>query len=420
MTVLKDLLVLSKDGEWGKADQFSGSELMTVARGTDFEAVRNGSLEGVPQRWIAQKAADRKRIEAWDIIIETAGGSKDRPTGRTLLIKPSLVASAETSLICASFARFLRIDARLAHPPFIFWLLQHLYTNGTLYKYHTQHTGVARFQYTTFAENEPLELPPLPTQKRIAAILSAYDDLIENNTRRIAILEEMARRLFEEWFVHFRFPGHEEVALDGDLPSGWRAVTLADVANVNPEAIKPKSAPERIGYIDIASVSPGKIDAVQELAFTEAPGRARRIVRDGDVIWSCVRPNRRSFALVLGPAEDTVASTGFAVLRAVAVPFVYLYCATTTDAFVDYLTNNATGAAYPAVKQGDFERAALVVPSASLLAAFDQSVRPMLRMAESLHRKNANLRAQRDLLLPKLVSGKIDVSGAEAELEAAE
>ncbi len=265
-----------------------------------------------------------------------------------------------------------------------------------------------------------LSLPPLPTQQRIASILSAYDDLIENNTRRIAVLEEMARRLYEEWFVHLRFPGHEEAKFDGELPRGWSTVVLADTASVNPESIKPKTAPEHIRYIDIASVSPGRIGAVQELPFAEAPGRARRIVRDGDVIWSCVRPNRRSFALVLNPADDTVASTGFAVLRAGEVPFSYLYCATTTDAFVDYLTNNATGAAYPAVKQSDFESAELVMPFPSMLAAFDQATQPMLRLSDALQRKNANLRAQRDLLLPKLVSGEIDLSFAEASLEAAE
>ncbi|WP_296641399.1 restriction endonuclease subunit S [Roseinatronobacter sp.] len=266
----------------------------------------------------------------------------------------------------------------------------------------------------------PVLLPPLPTQQRIAAILSAYDDLIETNTRRIAILEEMARRLYEEWFVHFRFPGHEEVEFDGDLPKGWSVKTLNDIASVNPEAIKPKTAPERINYIDIASVSPGRINSVQELAFADAPGRARRKVTDGDVIWSCVRPNRRSHALVLEPAEDTVASTGFAVLRAKEVPFSFLLASVTTDAFVDYLTNHATGAAYPAVKQSDFEASEFILPERRLIEAFDRTVEPMLRYVHKLDQKNANLRAQRDLLLPKLVSGEIDVSGAEAELEAAE
>ncbi len=253
-------------------------------------------------------------------------------------------------------------------------------------------------------------LPPLPTQRRIASVLSAYDDLIENNTRRIAILEEMARRLYEEWFVQFRFPGHEEAEFEGELPEGWEMKRLDTVATVNPESISPRQAPDTINYIDIASVSPGRVDAVQAMSFEEAPGRARRIVRSGDVIWSCVRPNRRSHALILAPAPDTIASTGFAVLRAKKVPFSYLYQTVTMNAFVDYLVNHATGAAYPAVKQSDFEAAVILVPARPVLDLFEQAVGPMLRLIHALDAKNANLRAQRDLLLPKLISGEIDVS----------
>lgn len=279
----------------------------------------------------------------------------------------------------------------------------------------------AKVRHTSPARIYDVEarMPPLPTQRRIASILSAYDDLIENNTRRIAILEEMARRLYEEWFVRFRFPGHEEVEFEGELPSGWREVKLREVASVNPDTIKPKSAPDRIRYIDIASVSPGRIEEVREMAFEDAPGRARRRVRDGDIIWSCVRPNRRSHALVLEPEEDTVASTGFAVLRAESVPFSFLLAATTSDAFVDYLTNHATGAAYPAVKQSDFESADICLPTRELLDDYNEVVEPMRRLADALGRKNANLRAQRNLLLPKLVSGEIVVSTAEKNMEVA-
>jgi len=266
-----------------------------------------------------------------------------------------------------------------------------------------------------------IALPPLHVQRRIASILSAYDDLIENNTRRIAILEEMARRLYEEWFVHFRFPGHEVAGRDDKLPNGWERVPLKEIASVNPESIKPRSAPSSINYIDIASVSPGRIDQIQAMNFVDAPSRARRKITSGDILWSCVRPNRRSHALVLSPEPDTVASTGFAVLRAEKVPHSYLYQAVTTDAFVAYLVNHATGAAYPAVKQTDFEVAQITVPSSGLLKKFAGIAEPMVALAHVLFQRNTNLRTQRDLLLPKLVSGEIDVSEAEtAAAEAAE
>ena len=201
--------------------------------------------------------------------------------------------------------------------------------------------------------------PSGPTQQKIAGILSAYDDLIENNTRRIKILEEMAQAIYREWFVHFRFPGHKKVKLVnsplGPIPEGWSVAKLADIADVNALSIRRDDQPKEIVYIDIASVSPGSIDEARRMKFEDAPGRARRIVRHGDIIWSMVRPNRRSHALVLDPEPNLIVSTGFGVVSATRVPHSYLYHALTTDEFVGYLANHATGAAYPAVKAEDFE-----------------------------------------------------------------
>lgn len=260
----------------------------------------------------------------------------------------------------------------------------------------------------------PITLPPREHQQRIAAILSAYDDLIENNTRRIAILEEMARRIYEEWFVRFRFPGHEQVKMveskSGLIPEGWRISSLGNVVSVNAHSIRAGNAPAEILYIDIASVVPGSVTQKQPYKFEDAPGRARRVVSHGDVIWSCVRPNRRSYALVLQPEPSLIASTGFAVLSAKTIPYSYLYFSVTTDDFVGYLTNHATGAAYPAVTASTFETAPILTPAKEVMNQFHAVVGPMLDLCETLKRKNANLRTTRDLLLPKLISGEFDVS----------
>lgn len=258
-----------------------------------------------------------------------------------------------------------------------------------------------------------VEVPSLPTQRRIASILSAYDELIENNQRRIRILEDMARSLYHEWFVHFRYPGHESVPLvDSPLdqiPQGWELKRLAEIAVVNRAQINAKLAPEKLLYIDIASVSPGQIDSVTPYLFADAPGRARRVVQHGDVLWSCVRPNRRSHALVVHPEVNTIASTGFAVLTAKSVPFTFLYFATTTDDFVSYLTNNASGAAYPAVTAATFEKAELLIPPSVLLERFGEVTIAMAEQAHTLQRQTANLRRTRDLLLPRLLSGQVNL-----------
>ncbi len=265
----------------------------------------------------------------------------------------------------------------------------------------------------------PLHIPPLPTQRKIASVLSAYDDLIENNTRRIEVLEEMARAIYREWFVRFRFPGHEKVGLVdsplGEVPEGWEVVRLGELAELNASSIKKGNAPERIQYIDIASVSTGRIEKIDSLDLVDAPSRARRIVEHGDVIWSTVRPNRKSYAIILAPPPDLIVSTGFAVITGKRAPYTYLYHALTTDDFANYLTNRATGSAYPAVNAGDFEQATILFPPGTLLESFHEIVSDLLDQKQNLQAKNDNLRRTRDLLLPRLISGEVSVEELEIE-----
>ncbi|WP_374353727.1 restriction endonuclease subunit S [Limnohabitans sp.] len=264
----------------------------------------------------------------------------------------------------------------------------------------------------------PIRFPEWPEQKAIAVVLANYDDLIATNQRRMALLEDAARRLYREWFVHLRFPGHESVVVNDGVPERWRKQTLASVADVNARSIGARDRPDSVLYIDISTVSTGLIGEVTPYAFADAPGRARRRVVHGDVIWSCVRPNRRSYALIWEPDERLVASTGFAVLSATGVPFSYLYFTTTTDTFVGHLEQNATGAAYPAVTAKTFEDAEILVPDGDTLAAFDHSVLPQLEQTEFLKQQNRALAQARDLLLPKLMSGQLDVSGIRLPEEA--
>jgi len=269
-------------------------------------------------------------------------------------------------------------------------------------------------------------------QAKIARVLENYDDLIENNNRRIVILETIAQNLYREWFTNFRFPGHDQSSgqtigttegcpegasakdgaskqaqwqetPQGKIPLGWEVKKLSEVAAVNPESITKRNAPSEIHYIDISSVNTGSIAEVKTMNFEDAPSRARRVVRHGDIIWATVRPNRKQFSYIAKPIENTIASTGFAVLRAEKVPASFLYQATTTDSFTAYLVNHATGAAYPAVNASVFQNADVAVPSEKLLAKFDELVGATMQQIEVLKRKNQNLKQQRDMLLPKLI-----------------
>lgn len=251
--------------------------------------------------------------------------------------------------------------------------------------------------------------PPIGIQNRIVEILTSYDDLIENNQKQIKLLEEAAQRLYKEWFVDLRFPGHENTKIIDGVPEGWRMAVLSEIASVNKESISKQYPYDYVDYIDIGAVSKGQINSATRLSTKDAPGRAKRIAFDGDVLWGMVRPNLKSYALVFHPKETSVFSTGFAILHAEKVPFSFLYCHVTQDEFVSYLINCTNGAAYPAVKPSHFENAVLLVPTDMVLSKFHSLVGQMFRQAEILEQKNQQAIEARDRLLPKLMSGEIEV-----------
>ncbi len=251
--------------------------------------------------------------------------------------------------------------------------------------------------------------PPLPIQRRISTILSRYDSLIENYQKQIKLLEEAAQRLYKEWFIDLHFPGHENTNIIDGVPEGWERKKVGEIAKVNANSI-PKAYPHPIiEYIDLGSVREGRIFETTNYKVGEEPGRAKRIAKDGDVIWGMVRPNLKSFALVMNPKETEVYSTGFAILSAFSVPFTFLYCSVTTEAFVGYLVNCTNGAAYPAVKAEHFINAEIIVPTNALLDEFGRITIPRYRKIEKLASQLHLLTEARDRLLPKLMSGAIEV-----------
>lgn len=257
-----------------------------------------------------------------------------------------------------------------------------------------------------------IPFPPFQIQQKIAEILSSYDELIENNLKRIKLLEETAQITYEEWFVRLRFPDHESTPINPEtrLPEGWQTKAISTICDVNKNSINARSAPEKIRYIDISSAETGYYTTPQEMPFSEAPSRARRRVAFGDTIFSTVRPNRRIFSLVLENDPLLVASTGFAVLtphRAQNFPFIYLTIA--QQSFTDAAVGVAGGAAYPAVNQTDLERIKITVPTQELMNKFSDSFVPNFNIKGQLQRENELLREARDILLPRLMTGVIDV-----------
>lgn len=301
----------------------------------------------------------------------------------------------------------IRAKKELLNSDFLMFYLVSPYMQAKLLSW--AGTGGTRKALTKgMIEGFEIPVPPIDVQKSIVKVLKTYTLAIENNRRRIQLLEDSARLLYQEWFVHLRFPGHEYVKIIDGVPDGWSKKFLTDIAVVNEESLK-NGYHGSIEYIDISCVSTHSIDDTTWYDFEEAPGRARRILKHGDIIWSCVRPNRKSHAFLWQPHDRLIASTGFAVISAKHTSPFYLYQAVTTNEYVGYLTNNAGGVAYPAVTAKVFENSKILVPPFSITENFDQAVGNLYKQINLLQQSNKKLIQTRDLLLPRLMNGTISV-----------
>ena len=271
-------------------------------------------------------------------------------------------------------------------------------------------------------------LPPLAEQHAIARVLGTLDDRIELNLRMNETLEAMARALFKSWFVDFDpvrakmagrdtglpshiadlFPDRLVDSEMGDVPEGWTAGTLSDVANLSPESWNRRSAPDVVRYVDLTNVKWGTIDDIRTFAWGDAPSRARRILHAGDTIVGTVRPRNGSWALI--GHRGLTGSTGFAVLRPrVVTQRELVWCAATSPGAIERLGHLADGGAYPAVRPKAVVDTAVVLPDEPLQVAFSVLVGPMLDALLEGQREIRTLAALRDALLPKLISGAIRV-----------
>ena len=270
-------------------------------------------------------------------------------------------------------------------------------------------------------------IPDLEEQKRIASILSALDNKIALNREINQNLEAMAKQLYDYWFVQFDFPnedgkpykssGGEMVwneKLKREIPKGWNVLKLGEHCSFNKRTSNGYFN-HPILYLDTSNITNNTIDELQFLNPSSdiIPSRARRLVQEGDIVYSTVRPNLKHFGIIMNPDYNMVVSTGFAVITANWSAYRYfIYQFLTQAATVENLSTIAQSAvsAYPSINTSDIENLDLVVPPDSMIEKYAKTACRLYLQIDTNYKEIKSLTKQRDELLPLLMNGQVSVN----------
>lgn len=317
----------------------------------------------------------RHKIEVGDILYSRRGD-----VGRC-----AFATEVEQGWLCGTGCLRVTIDQSKAIPKFIFYQLQKAETIGWVEKHAVGSTMLNL--NTSILGSVPIELPSMAEQQMIVHVLSAYDDLIENNQKQIKLLEEAAQRLYKEWFVDLRFPGHENVKIVDGVPEGWENASVTDLLEI------------RYGK-DHKGLADGCIPVYGSGGIMR---KVDKILYSGE---SVLIPRKGSLNNILLVSGDfwTIDTMFYSVpKRPNVAKYVYLYL---TE--IDMYAMNI-GAAVPSMSVKILDGMRLLCPSDSILELFETTAKPYYEMIELLKKKQSMLGETRDRLLPKLMSGEIEV-----------
>ena len=295
-------------------------------------------------------------------------------------------------------------------PPFLNYLLNGPYVQGLI---HAKTNG-ATVPHLNMSDVRVMALPELPSlsvQQRIAGILSAYDELIENCQRRIKILEQMARGLYREWFVNFRFPNHAKTPMVdspmGKIPKGWQVKTIGDIAEEIRRAVPKGELDPPQSYVGLEHI-PRRALALDNWETVSELGSNKLLFKRGEVLFGKIRPY---FHKVSVAPFDGVCSADTIVLRPSREEHAALMVAVVaSDDFVAHATATSNGSKMPRANWSVVEQYPILLPEENLLGQFSALFSNSVLEQQSLVFRIQNLRKTRDLLLPRLMSGQITVN----------
>jgi type I restriction enzyme S subunit len=432
-----ELIEFAIGGGWGSEIPKDNHSRVAVIRGTDIPRITAADFTSVPFRYESDKKIVNRILSPGDIVLETAGGSSanGQYTGRTLLITQEILDVLGPT-ICASFCKKIVLRKDLVSPKYFYYYMQNLYKSGRVASYDSQSTGISNFQYETFVNNEYLELPPLNIQTSLATLLSNLQEKINENTRISKTLEDITQTIFRSWFIDFDpvkaklngekpigmndetaalFPDSFEESELGLIPKGWKSGSLGDLFELQGGfAFKSSSWTDTgVPVVKIGSVKPGFIDFGQVSYVSEE--FANEIPDDYRLTAGSLVVGLTGYVGEVGLARThfpvPLINQRVAKFKSKSgywkLPFIY--CLTRNPKFKATVEELATGTAQQNVSNAQILSMPIVKPTKEVLTYFEDMLNSYFEQIINLADENETLKGLRDSLLPRLISGELEI-----------
>ncbi|MFZ7230991.1 restriction endonuclease subunit S [Avibacterium avium] len=469
MKNLKSYEEFSIGGGWGKEAEAQGLEKVAIIRGTDFEKIISSNFSTVPIRYETTRKISSRQLCEGDLIIEVSGGSASskQRTGRCLYVTQEIITKLGGKVIPASFCKLLRLKKDEINPKFIYYQINNMHLTDEISLFEVQSTGICNFQFNLFLDEVFPALTDLKKQNKVVNILENLDKKITLNTQTNQTLEQIAQTIFKHWFIDFApihakanalargetteqaelaamaclsgktvekitalktqdptayhqlqqtaaaFPSEFVETEMGEVPRGWEICSITDkrVCSI----IKPKIhhfSGEK-DYIATANVSQNNIvGELEKITFDNRPSRANMqpII---DSIWFAKMVGEHKAIMIDENDEfllnNTILSTGFLGIKPQQYKKCFLYCFINSDKFTLLKNSLATGAVQIALNNTSFSSMHITLPNDNILEHFETKVSTLFSKIAASHRENKSLAETRELLLPKLLNGEIEL-----------
>lgn len=260
-----------------------------------------------------------------------------------------------------------------------------------------------------------IQVPPFATQKKIADILSAYDNLIENNQKQIKLLEEAAQRLYKQWFIDLHYPGHETTKIVDGLPEGWRKVTLGSALSKITTGLNPRKnfvlGQGKNFYVTIKNMGDNNIylddkcDRVNDEALEKINKRSD--LKTGDILFSGIGTIGRVYLIDIPTNNWNVSESVFTMRVNECVSKEFLYLMLLSDDVQSYCDLHAHGVAQRGIRMADLKEYKFVLPENKIIDSFTTMVEPIIEKTQFLRKSINHAAESRDRLLPRLMNGEL-------------